>query len=91
MARNGKLVAVIVTFNRLDALRETLAHAFDKGFYRVVVVDNCSTDGTREWLGSLEEESMIVIHADANRGGAGGFNLGFRHVAERIPEADCLR
>ena len=90
MARNGKLVAVIVTFNRLDALRETLTHAFDKGFYRVVVVDNCSTDGTREWLASLKEESMVVIHADANRGGAGGFNLGFRHVAERIPEADWL-
>jgi len=35
-------------------------------------------------------ETLVVIHADANRGGAGGFNVGFRHVTERIPEADWL-
>jgi rhamnopyranosyl-N-acetylglucosaminyl-diphospho-decaprenol beta-1,3/1,4-galactofuranosyltransferase len=90
VGKNGKLVAVIVTFNRLDALQVTLGHTTDKGFYRVVVVNNCSTDGTREWLDSRVDEALVVIHADANRGGAGGFNVGFKHVTEKIPEADWL-
>jgi rhamnopyranosyl-N-acetylglucosaminyl-diphospho-decaprenol beta-1,3/1,4-galactofuranosyltransferase len=90
VGKNGRLVAVIVTFNRLDALQVTLGHAMTKGFYRVVVVDNCSTDGTRQWLGSVADEALVIIHADANRGGAGGFNIGFSHVTEQIPEADWL-
>ena len=50
MKKNGSLVAVIVTFNRLDPLKVTLEHAMTKGFYRIVVVDNCSTDGTRGFV-----------------------------------------
>lgn len=87
---NGKLVAVIVTFNRLEKLRLTLEHTFNKGFYGVIVVNNCSTDSTGEWLDSLAHENLVVIHSESNGGGAGGFHQGFRYAAEKIPEADWL-
>jgi len=87
---NGNLVAVIVTFNRLDKLKLTLEHTLNNAFYRVVVVNNCSTDGTKKWLESLDENCLTVIHSKTNGGGAGGFHQGFRYAAEELPEADWL-
>jgi len=89
-AMNGKLVAVIVTFNRLEKLKLTLKETFKNDFYKAVVVDNCSTDGTGEWLDGLNQENLVVIHSETNGGGAGGFHQGFRHAAEKLPEADWL-
>jgi len=87
---NGYLVAVIVTFNRLEKLKLTLDHTRKSPFYRVVVVNNCSTDGTREWLDSLDDDKLVVIHSDSNQGGAGGFHQGFHYAAEQLPEAEWL-
>ncbi len=87
---NGNLVAVIVTYNRLEKLQFTLDQTFKNDFYRVIVVDNCSTDGTGEWLDGLAMENLVVIHSEFNGGGAGGFHQGFRYAAEQLPEADWL-
>lgn len=84
------LVAVIVTFNRLDKLKTTLDHTLKNKFYRVVIVNNCSTDGTREWLDSLTQSNLVVLHNDTNEGGAGGFHRGFRYVTEQLSEAEWL-
>lgn len=85
-----RLVAVIVTFNRLDKLKLALEHTLKNPFYRVVIVNNCSTDGTREWLDSLTEASLVVLHNTTNEGGAGGFHKGFQYVTEQLPEAEWL-
>ncbi len=71
-------------------LKDTLAKSLLNDFFRVVVVNNCSTDGTKEWLDSCEYSRLDIIHSDANLGGAGGFNLGFSHVAHQIPESEWL-
>lgn len=85
-----KLAAVIVTFNRIDKLKVALQHSLENAFYKIVVVNNCSTDGTGEWLDSLVEDNLEIIHSKSNQGGAGGFYQGFRYVAEQLPEADWL-
>ncbi|WP_238947011.1 glycosyltransferase [Seongchinamella unica] len=90
MPHPGNLAAVIVTFNRLDKLKETIAKTLDNAFYRIVVVNNASTDDTAGWLDSLSDPRLLVIHSETNLGGAGGFNLGFAHVAEDLPDADWL-
>jgi len=87
---NGNLVAVIVTFNRLEKLQLSLEHTFNNDFYKVIVVNNCSTDGTGEWLDGLVNENLVVIHSASNGGGAGGFHQGFRYAAEQLPAADWL-
>ena len=87
---NGNLVAVIVTYNRLDKLKQTIERSRHCSFYRTVVVNNCSSDGTAEWLDSLQDDNLVVIHSAVNGGGAGGFNLGFRYVTEQVPESDWL-
>lgn len=84
-SKNTGLVAVMVTYNRLSQLKVGIEALSSQDCQAIVVVDNCSTDGSREWL--LEEarhqERLDVVLAPRNLGGAGGFELGFRHAMDR--------
>ena len=82
----GRLVAVVVTCNRLDKLRDTVARLLDSPeaeLYRLVVVDNASTDGTPGWLAALDDPRVEPVLNDANLGGAGGFDAGMRAAVAR--------
>jgi rhamnopyranosyl-N-acetylglucosaminyl-diphospho-decaprenol beta-1,3/1,4-galactofuranosyltransferase len=85
-----KIAAVIVTFNRLDKLKDTLEKTFSEPFSAVVVVNNCSTDGTGKWLDELGDSRLHIIHSPSNQGGAGGFHQGFEYAAKRLPNCDWL-
>jgi len=85
-----EVAAVIVTFNRLEKLKETLQNTFAEPCAAVVVVNNCSTDGTREWLDTLAEPRLHIIHSPSNQGGAGGFHQGFDYAANHLPHCDWL-
>ena len=76
-----KVNCVIVTYNRLALLKECLA-AIEKQTYpihKVIVIDNCSTDGTEEYLKAYAVRPQFqVIRTEQNIGGAGGFSLGVK-------------
>lgn len=66
-----KISASVVTYNRLEFLQdlvEALRNQTRKPDY-IIVVDNSSTDGTKEWL--AEQEDLIVVFQD-NVGSTGG-------------------
>lgn len=72
---NKHICAVIVTFNRLSLLKECIA-GLQKQTYpinKIIIVNNGSTDGTTEWLNSISNEKIEVIHQD-NCGSSGGFH-----------------
>jgi len=82
-AQPVRLVAVVVTHNRLAQLRLTLARLMDSPpahLAAVVVVDNASDDGTAAWLAAQADgpdgARLIVARLAENRGGAGGFAHG---------------
>lgn len=76
-----KVNCVIVTYNRLALLKECLA-AIEKQTYpihKVIVIDNCSTDGTEEYLKAYAVRPQFqIIRTEQNIGGAGGFSLGVK-------------
>lgn len=81
-----RLVAVVVTYNRLSKLKITLERLLDTSpdeLEMIVVVDNASTDGTTEWLSTLTEDRVDVVSSTTNEGGAGGFEKGLRHAQEQ--------
>lgn len=99
---------VLVTYNRIDKLKTAL-QCFERQSILpkyIVVVDNASTDGTRdfleEWKAIESSYRKYVFHSDLNTGGSGGFNkaleLGINLDAELIwasdddafPEDDAL-
>lgn len=76
------LAAVIVSFNRFEQLKKGIAAVLAEPVAGVVIVDNGSTDGSREWLADLQDSRIRVLMPERNLGGAGGFEIGFREALE---------
>ena len=82
-----RLVAVVVTYNRLDKLQPTLDRLLETDpahLEAVVVVDNASTDGTSVWLAGQHDPRLDVVTSQTNVGGAGGFEIGMKRASDRF-------
>ena len=83
-----KVTTVVVTYNRIELLKECLEALCNQDYddMDILVVDNCSTDGTGEYLASLKcSRSLRCITMPSNIGGAGGFHEGMKAALE----GDC--
>ncbi|MBY4582065.1 glycosyltransferase family 2 protein [Pediococcus pentosaceus] len=88
MDKNKEICAVVVTYNRKALLQECLsALRNNKNVSNIVVVNNNSTDGTKEYLDTLDPEFYIIQHSTENLGGAGGFSMGME-LAYKKSNAD---
>jgi glycosyltransferase involved in cell wall biosynthesis len=68
---------VLPTFNRADALRRHLPALLGlEGVDEVVVVDDGSTDGTRELLASQSDRRLRIVRLAANAGAPAARNAG---------------
>ena len=104
--RADTVAVVVVTYNRADLLGRMLdgLAAQSRRPDAVYIVDNASTDHTREVLGRWHggDLPLEVTHNDDNLGGAGGFHLGLRRAYadgfdriwlmddDVVPAPDCL-
>lgn len=61
---------VMAAYNGAALIGETLDSLWAQTFgdFEVVVVDDCSTDDTRELLAAIREPRLRVLHAEANGG-----------------------
>ena len=76
-------VAVVVTYNRKDLLRQNLNCLMNQQKKcDVLVIDNASTDGTSD-LVELQNVSVIYHNTGSNLGGAGGFEIGVKLAVEK--------
>lgn len=80
------IVAVVVTFNRLELLKECLAalKAQTVALQEIIVINNCSSDGTTEYLATypgIEAHSL-----EKNLGGSGGFAEGIIAATKHRPD-----
>lgn len=83
----ARLVAVVVTCNRLTQLQTTLRAllaAPPGDLAAVLVVDNASDDGTGDWLEAQSDPRLNILHSATNLGGAGGFETGLRHAIDTL-------
>ncbi len=78
-----KVTAVIVTFNRIEKLKATVDKSLSEAFEHLVIINNNSSDGTKEYLDGIENVRLIIKHLDENIGGAGGFYTGFKIAIEQ--------
>ena len=75
-----KIIALIVTHNRLSLLKEAVAALQQQTIVpEILVVNNGSTDGTAEWLHSQQ----LTIITQTNLGASGGFYTGIRAAYEK--------
>ena len=81
------VAAVIVTYNRKTELCKNLEMLYVQSIYldKIIVIDNCSTDGTKEHLdikGYLSRGNFEYLKTEENIGGAGGFFVGTKAAYE---------
>ncbi|TQN55437.1 glycosyltransferase [Raoultella planticola] len=79
-----KHTALIVTFNRLEKLKKTVAETVKLHFTSIVIVNNGSTDGTSDWLQTITDPRVIVLNLACNNGGAGGFKAGSQYICSSV-------
>ncbi|MEM3553381.1 MAG: polysaccharide pyruvyl transferase family protein [Candidatus Bathyarchaeia archaeon] len=77
-----KASIIVVTYNNLDYTKICLESLVRKTFYpnfEVIVVDNCSQDGTREYVKSMGESmGFKVVLNESNKGFPAAANQGIR-------------
>jgi len=77
-----RLAIVVVTYNRAELLSELLVSIarLKRAPWRVIVVDNASTDSTPDVLTTAARlfaaDQFVVHRTDTNTGGSGGFSTG---------------
>jgi len=90
-SRSDAVHLVIVTFNRRALLKKSLAAQASQTLEaaKLLIVDNASTDGTREMLaeeGWLARSGVELLALPENTGGAGGFAAGLRRAIDNGAE-----
>lgn len=77
--KQEKVLAVVVTYNRLADLQVCIEALCNQTYkpLDILVVNNGSTDGTKEWL---DQRSDVLVVNQGNLGGAGGFHAGMQYV-----------
>jgi len=77
-----KIICVIVTYNRLPLLKMAITAVLNqtRPVDKIIVVDNLSQDGTRDFLAGLENDRIRPKLLDKNLGGAGGFYHGIKQA-----------
>ena len=80
MSDNPSVSVVIATYNRADLLPETIESVLNQRFqdFELIVVDDGSTDGTREVLGAYGARLRYIYQE--NRGPSAARNLGVRNA-----------
>jgi len=77
-----KLSVLIPVYNEKNSIKEILERVqnipIDK---QIVVVDDCSTDGTRELLPSLRDKDIAIVYHEVNQGKGAAIRTGILHAS----------
>lgn len=79
-----KTSIIILTYNHLDETKECLKSIrkyTKKETYEIIIVDNFSTDGTRDWL--KKQNDLKVIYNDENLGFPKGCNQAIKKANKK--------
>lgn len=84
---SGKITIITVAFNQLEHTKRFVQsiRRNTQNLYRIIVVNNASTDGTEEWL-DLQKD-LDALHLAENKGWVGGINTALPLVE---PESDFI-
>lgn len=82
---------VMPTYNRLQYLREAVDSVLGQSYsaWELIISDDGSKDGTREYLRSLQDPRIRVFLQDANLGQFGNLNFLFAQAGHEISQILC--
>ena len=80
------LSIIIPCFNEINTIEEVINKVKNTSIKskQIIIIDDFSTDGTREYLDSLEDKSIIVIFNEKNQGKGAAISKGFKLATGEI-------
>lgn len=77
----ARITAFIVTYNRVEYLKKAIDSVLNQTCrdFELIILDNCSTDGTEEYVKSLNDDRITYIRHEKNIGGGGNIAYAFAH------------
>ena len=93
-----KVAIVVVTYNRRNLLKECIEALLEQDYQsrEIILIDNASTDGTKEYIRDNFFGTVNYFNTGENLGGAGGFNYGMKRALEKgcdylwLMDDDCV-
>lgn len=69
---------VLPTYNRAHILKKSIDSVLNQTYtdFELIIVDDCSTDNTKELVDSFQDERIKYFYSECNLGAAGARNLG---------------
>lgn len=85
MNSQSKVSVIIPTYNRLSLLKKAMESVLTQTYtnFEIVVVDDGSSDGTREYLLPLNDQRIKSVLLDTNKGANAARNAGIRKADGR--------
>lgn len=85
---------IIPTYNRLESLKKCLASILNtnRNDFEIIIVNDASTDGTKEYLDNLNNPKIKAIHHTENKGVSQSRNDGIKSSQSEIlafTDDDC--
>lgn len=81
VADKSKIIIVIPSFNEGDRVDQVVKEVKSKGFNRIVVVDDHSSDNSME---NLRKHDVIILHHLLNRGAGAATETGLKYCREHL-------
>jgi len=80
--KTDKCSIVICTFNRLNYLKKCIDSLLNIDFheYEIIIVNDGSTDGTKEFLDILQNNKIKAVHHECNQGISVARNSGIKNA-----------
>src|SRR5215471_1575524 len=77
---------ILPTYNRAAVLPRAVSSviAQNEQDFELIIIDDGSTDNTREWLATLDDTRIRVLHSEHNRGPSAARNIGINMAAAPI-------
>lgn len=76
-----KLSVIMPVYNEISTIHEIIRRVKRVNLEKeIIIVDDCSTDGTRDYLSICQEPGIRVFFHDRNKGKGAAIQTGFKHV-----------
>ena len=83
--KSAKLSIIIPVYNEVKTILEVIKTVKEESHEKeIIVVDDCSTDGTKELLRKVDDKGVRVVFNDINRGKGYAIRKAIEHVTGNI-------